>query len=272
MKLVLLIKQVPQATELPWDPRTGRLKREQSEGMMNPACKHALEAALRLKQAQGGEITVISMGPPEAEEVLREALALGADQAVLLCDAGLAGADTLATSYTLAQAVRAVCPDFDLVLLGCRTTDSETGQVGPQVAEELDLPAACEVEHLEIAGRALTVRRVSDDFLETLEMDLPALLTIATQEFTPRQTPLGGVERAFAQAQVRVLDAKAIGADPAKVGAAGSAGVMLRVYSPTAQKKGVLLKGAVKKSVQELLDRYGDRLGGLIGKDLGAEE
>ncbi|MFH1034929.1 MAG: electron transfer flavoprotein subunit beta/FixA family protein [Pseudomonadota bacterium] len=272
MKIVVCLKQVPMVTELPWDPKTGRLMRGQAEGMMNPACKHALEAALRLKQAHGGQITALSMGPPQAEEVLYEALALGADQAFLLSDPRLAGADTLATSHTLARAIQSVLPDFDLALLGCHTTDSETGQVGPQLAEELDLPAAFNVEHLELAGRTLTVRRVSDDFLETLALDLPALLTITTQEFLPRETSLGGLERAFAQGAVGRLDAAAIGADPAKVGVAGSAGQILRVYSPAAQKKGLLLTGAVKKSVQELFDRYGDRLGGLIGQDLASEE
>ncbi len=272
MKMVVLVKQVPQATELPWDAATGRLRREQSEGMLNPACKHALEAALRLKDSHGGEIAVISMGPPEAEEALYEALALGADRAALLCDPRLAGADTLATSHALALAVGAFCPDFDLAFLGSRTSDSETGQVGPQLAEELDLAAVFEVERVDMAGRTLTVRRVADDFLETLELDLPALLTITTQEFLPRDTPLAGLEQAFAQGQVARLDLEQIGADPASVGAAGSAGVMLRVYSPTAQKKGQLMKGAVKKSVAELLDRHGDRLGGVIGKDLGGQE
>lgn len=272
MKLVVLVKQVPMASELPWDASSGRLKREQSAGMMNPACKHALEAGLRLKQSEGGLLTVVSMGPPQAEEVLREALALGADEAVLVSDPRLAGADTLATSAALAAAVHAIRPDFDLLLLGCRTSDSETGQVGPQLAEELDLAAVFEVEHMELTGRSLTVHRVSDDFLETLELTLPALLTITTQEFLPRDTPLAGVERAFAQAEIRVMDMAAINADPARVGAAGSAGTILRVYSPTGQKKGVLLKGAVKKMAQDLLERHGDRLGGLIGKDLGGEQ
>jgi electron transfer flavoprotein beta subunit len=272
MKIIVCLKQVPMVTELPWDPKTGRLMRGQAEGMLNPACKHALEAGLRLKERHGGQLTALSMGPPEAQEVLYEALALGADQAYLLCDPRLAGADTLATSYSLARAIQSVQPDFDLALLGCLTTDSETGQVGPQLAEELDLPAAFNVEHLELEVRTLTVRRVSDGFLETLALDLPALLTITTQEFTPRETPLGGLERAFAFGAVRILDAEAIGADFSKVGDKGSAGHILRVYSPASQKKGVLLKGAVKKSVQELFERYGDRLGGLIGQDLASEE
>ena len=272
MHIVVCLKQVPMVSELPWDPKTGRLMRQKAEGMLNPACKHALEAGLRLKEQTAGRLTVISMGPPEAEEVLREALALGADEAVLLCDPRLAGADTLATSYTLARGIQAVAPDYDLALLGCHTTDSETGQVGPQLAEELDLPAAFNVEHLELLGRTLTVRRVYDGFLETLALDLPALLTITTQDFLPREIPLGGLERAFAQATVRVLDLAGIDADPAKVGDRGSAGRMLRVFSPAAQKKCLLLTGAVKKSVQELFERYGDRLGGLIGQDLASEE
>ncbi len=272
MKVVVCVKQVPMVAELPWDRATGWLKRELAEGMMNPACKHALEAALTLKERTGAELTVISMGPPAAEEVLREALALGADRGVLVSDRALAGADTLATSHTLAQAIRAVCPDHDLVLMGALTSDSETGQVGPQVAEELDLPAAVCVERMELIGRVLTVQRVSDGFLETLELDLPALVTITTEHFHPRPTPLAGLETAFAQGQVSVLDAAAIQADPARVGQRGSGGRIVRVYSPTAQKKGQLLTGAVKKSVQELLDQHGDRLGGLIGKDLAGGE
>ena len=131
MKLVVFMKQVPAVSELPWNPKTGSLRRDRAQGMMNPACRHALEAALRLKEAHGGEITAISMGPPSAEEILRQAMALGADRAVLLSDRRLAGADTPATSYTLSLAVRAMCPGFDLLLLGSHTTDSETGQVGP---------------------------------------------------------------------------------------------------------------------------------------------
>jgi len=271
MKLVVFLKQVPAVTEIPWDPASGRLRREKAPGMMNPACRHALEAALILKEQHGGELTAISMGPPAAEEILREALALGADRAVLLSDARLAGADTPATSYTLSLAVRAVCPDCDLLLLGNQTSDSETGQVGPHLAEELDLPSAINVEELKLEGGVLRVKRLCDNFLETLEMDLPALVTINTQGHPPRQVPLGGVEDAFSRGEFLVLDAEDLKADLARVGMAGSAGRIVKVYPAGGERRGELIKGAPKRCVLELLERHGDRLGGYLRKDLGGE-
>ncbi len=269
MRIVVFIKQVPAVSELPWDRKTGQLKRGAAQGMMDPASKHALEAGLRLKETHEAKLITICMGPPEAEEVLREALALGADRGFLLCDPRLAGADTLATSYTLARAVGAVSPDFDLLILGCHSADSETGQVGPHLAEELGLPAAAYVEKMDIKGHKLTVERVSDGWLDTLEMDLPALATVTTRAFAPRATPMAGVEQAFSGGEVFILSARDLRADPEHVGWAGSAGRVLRVYSPTTEKKGVLIEGAPKACVQELLERFGDRLGALVSKDLG---
>lgn len=272
MKLVVCIKQVPMVSEVPWDAKSGRLLRERVEGMINPACKHALEAALRMKREHGGEITVVTMGPPPAGEALHEAAAMGADRGVLVTDRRIAGADTLATSYTLACAIRKVCPDFDLVFCGCHTSDSETAQVGPQLAEELGVPGVAYVEHLELKGKTLTMRRLSDNFLETLEMDLPGLVTISTREYAPRYVPMAGVEEAFGKPEIEALDAGGIGADPSLTGRAGSATKILDVYSPSADKKGVVLKGAPKKIVEQLFEKFGDRLGGVIGRDITAAE
>ncbi len=269
MKLVVFMKQVPAVSELPWNPKTGSLRREQARGMMNPACRHALEAALRLKDIHGGEITAISMGPPSAEEILRQAMALGADRAVLLSDRRLAGADTPATSYTLSLAVRAMCPGFDLLLLGSHTTDSETGQVGPHLAEELDLPSAINVEGLTVSGGVLRAKRICDNFLEELEMDLPALVTVTTTGHQPRDIPMAGLEDAFSGGKFIVMNAEDIRADLYHVGWAGSAGRTLRVYAPEQKQKGSLIKGAPKKCVLELLERHGELLSGLIKKDLG---
>lgn len=271
MKIVVLMKQVPMVAELPWDRKTGQLRREAAEGMMNPACKHALEAALRLKDQHGAEITALSMGPATAEEVLREALALGADRAVLVSDSRLAGADTLATSYTLAWAVAMVAAEFDLMLLGCASTDSETGQVPPQMAEELDLPFAADAEEIELDHGLLRVRRVSDGFMETLELSLPAVVSVTTHGPKPRPVPMYGVEQAFDSGEVLVLDADDMAVDPSQVGWAGSAGAILQVYSPTADKQGQVLRGAPKRCVIQLLQEHGDRLGGILGKDLGGE-
>jgi electron transfer flavoprotein beta subunit len=271
VRYVVFLKQVPAASELPWDPKTGQLRREAAPGMMDPAARAALEAALRLQEAHGGQVLAVTMGPPQAEEVLRQALALGADRGFLLSDPRLSGADTVATSYTLARALGAVCPDYDLLLLGSRSADSETGQVGPHLAEELGLPAAAYVEELELAGRTLTASRMSDGFWETLEMDLPALVTVTPRGFAPRPVPLVGVEPAFGGGGVFVLDAGELRADLEHVGLKGSAGLIRRVRPAQARESGVLIQGSAKAAVEELLERFGRRLGGLAGRDLAGE-
>ena len=268
MKIVVCIKQVPMVSELPWDPKTGALKRDRSDGMMNPLCRNAIEASLGLKETLGGEIDVLSMGPPTAEEVLREAAALGADRGFLLCDPRMAGADTLATSFTLARAVEKVCPDFDLVVCGAGTSDSETAQVGPQLAVELGVPSVSRVDWIEPEDGLLRLGRVSDSFHEVLEMDLPGLITVTARANSPRYSRLAGVEDAFGEFDVAFLDAEALGADAGRVGAAGSATKILKVFSPRADKQGVVMKGAAKKVARRLLDEYSDRLGGYIGRDL----
>ena len=266
--MVVCIKQVPMVSELPWDPATGTLQRDLAEGMMNPSCRSALDAALRIRETKGGQITVITMGPPMAEEVLREAIALGADRGVLLTDRKMAGADTSVTSYTLARAIEKACPGFDLVLCGFSTSDSETAQVGPQLAEELDIPGVAYVDELEIVGRTVRMQRLSDNFLETLEMDLPGLVTVTTGRYAPRHVPLGGLQAAFSGAEILSLDAAAVGLDPDRIGVKGSATKILNVYSPTEGKKNIIMTGAPKRIVEQLFERFDDKIGGAIGQDL----
>lgn len=268
LKMVVCIKQVPMVSELPWDPKSGTLRRNVAEGMMNPACANALEAALQIKRRYEGEIVAISMGPPMAKEVLFEAVAMGADRGILLSDPQMAGGDTFVTSYTLAQAIKKECPDFDLILCGCYTSDSETAQVGPQLAEELDIAAVAYVEQLDIKDRTALIRRLSDDFIETLEMYLPGLVTVTPQANTPRYPQLGGLETAFDQPDIKVLGAGDLSLDPEKIGIKGSPTKIINVYSPTAEKKNVMLKGTAKKIVDEIFEKYGDRISGAIGKDL----
>lgn len=268
VKMVVCIKQVPMVSELPWDPATGTLQRDLAEGMMNPACRSALDAALRIKETAGGEITAITMGPPMAEEVLREAIALGADRGILLTDRKMAGADTSVTSHTLARAIERACQGFDLVLCGCSTSDSETAQVGPQLAEELDIPGVAYVDEIELSRGAVRMRRISDHFLETLEMDLPGIVTVTTGHYAPRHVPLGGLQAAFTGAQIDSLDAEAVGLDPEWIGAKGSATKIRNVFSPTAGKKNIVLTGAPKRIVEQLFDLFDDKIGGAIGKDL----
>ena len=259
LKLVVCIKQVPMVSELPWNPKTGTLKRELAEGMMNPACAHALEAALQIKSRQQCEITAITMGPPMAEEVLYEAMAVGADRGLLLTDPAFAAADTYATSYTLARTIEKHCPDTDLVLCGCYTSDSETAQVGPQLAEELDIPAAAYVEDFEIKGRTVRMQRVSDNFLEIMEMKLPGLVTIMDQVYAPRYPSLEGLINAYERSKIKNLSAKDLDLDADVVGQKGSPTKIINVYSPTAEKKNVVLKGTAKRLSMKFSTRTGKK-------------
>ncbi|HBB16057.1 MAG TPA: hypothetical protein DCZ97_03315 [Syntrophus sp. (in: bacteria)] len=272
LNIVVCLKQVPMVSELPWDPATGTLRRELAEGMMNPACRAALEAALRIREAQGGKITAITMGPKMAEEVLREAIALGADRGVLLNDRKMAGADTSVTSFTLARAIEKTCPEFDLVLCGFATSDSETAQVGPQLAEELDIPGVGYVDQIAVSGRTVRMQRLSDNFLETLEMDLPGLITVMTGAYIPRHVPMGGLQAAFDIADIVTLDAASLDLDPERIGVKGSATKILSVTSPLAGKKNVVLTGTPKRIVEQLFERFDDKIGGAIGKDLKADK
>jgi electron transfer flavoprotein beta subunit len=268
VKMVVCIKQVPMVSELPWDPKTGTLQRDLAEGMMNPACRAALEAALSIRDVEGGEIVAITMGPPMAEEVLREAIALGADRGILLTDRRMAGADTSVTSLILARAIEKDCPGFDLILCGAATSDSETAQVGPQLAEELAIPGVAYVGEIDVAGRTATLRRIADSFLETLEMDLPGLVTLTTGVHAPRYVPLGGLQAAYDAANIATFDAAALGLDPERIGAKGSATRILNVYSPTAGKKNIVMTGTPKGIVEELFSRFEDQIGGAIRRDL----
>ena len=268
LKIIVCIKQVPMVSELPWDSRTGTLKRDMAEGMMNPACKHALEAALQIKNHHLAHITTLSMGPPMAEEILRESLAMGADRGILLTDPRMAGADTLITSYTLARAIIKECPDFDLILCGRHTSDSETAQVGPQLAEELDIAAVAYVEKIEISGRRVRMQRESDDFLETLEMDMPGLITVTTSGYPPRYAPMSGLQDAFEAGDIVLRNMDDLGLESGAVGMKASPTRILDVYSPTARKKNIVLKGTPKKSAETLFDQFGDKLSGAMAKDL----
>ncbi|MDD2275450.1 MAG: electron transfer flavoprotein subunit beta/FixA family protein [Smithellaceae bacterium] len=268
LKIVVCMKQVPMVTELPWDEETGTLRRDLAAGMMNPACKHAMEAALQLREKYGASITAITMGPPAAEEVLREALAMGADRAVLICDAALAGSDTYATSYILARAIQKEIPGCDLVLCGAYTSDSETAQVGPQLAEELKVPSAAYAEHLEISGRTLRVRRLVDNFRETLEMECPALITVSMERYDPRYASFAGLNEAFAKTDLAVVDAKGLGITAVQLEACGSRTRVRRVFVRSAQKRNVVITGAAANAAAEFLDKYQRKISAVIGKSI----
>ena len=258
-------------TELPWDEKSGRLRRDLAAGMINPACKHALEAALQIKEKFAANVTALTMGPPAAEEVLREALAMGANRGILISDKRLAGSDTFATSLVLAAAIKKECPRYDLILCGAYTSDSETAQVGPQLAEELDLPATAYAENLEIKNRTLRVRRLVDNFRETLEMEFPALVTISMEKYLPRYTSLAGLENAFAEGNISVHDAEALGISDKTIERFSRTRVR-RVYLRNNQKENDVLTGTAASIVREFFNKYENRISAVIGKTIEEEK
>jgi electron transfer flavoprotein beta subunit len=219
---VVCVKQVPRE---PVFKRVGtyfKVDRDRTEGILNPGDRDALEVARELKEKGGGEVVAVSMGPSQAEEVLREALACGADRAVLLSDPAFAGADTLATARTLAAGVRKI-GDSCLVLCGARTLDSDTGQVGPQLAEMLDVPMASYVERVTLRRNGLRVERRMDGIRETLDVPFPALITVDRPQKKTGTVSLTSLEKAFRDLQVERWDLEDLGLNPAEVGWEGSA-------------------------------------------------
>lgn len=267
-EIVVCIKQVPMVAELPWDEKTGTLRREAAAGMMNPACKHALEAALQFKESHGASITVITMGPPAAKQVLHEAIAMGAGRGILICDPLLAGSDTYATSFVLARAIKKEIPGFGLVLCGAYTSDSETGQVGPQLAEELNVPAAAYAEHIDISGQTMRVRRLVDNFRETLEMEFPALVTVSMERYKPRYVSFAGLNRAFNGARIDVLSAAELAVTAADLEANGSRTRVRKVFIRKTMKENVRITGAAANAAAEFLDRYQRSISAVIGKSI----
>lgn len=216
------------------DAPRGKIVRSTDNCAFNPFDRPSLEVALNMKATHGGSVTVLSMGPPSAETSLREAMAAGADRAVLLSDPALAGSDTLATSTALCAGIKSLAP-FDLLLFGMRTSDSDTGQVGQQTAVLLDLPMLSGAMQIEAAAGILTVSRIMDGFSEIYELELPGALSVHPSAAVPRDAELAQIAEAFEDKTVDTLTADQLALDPLLVGDAGSP---TRVRSmQTAEKK-----------------------------------
>ena len=220
MNIIVCIKQVPDTTEVKLDPKTGTLIREGIPSIMNPDDKAGLEAALRLKQLHGGTVTALSMGPAQADKMMREALAMGADRAILLNDRKFAGSDTLATSSTLAAAIRKV--PFDLVITGRQAIDGDTAQVGPQVAEHLGIPNVSYVEQITMEDGSVVVKRQFEDRYQMQRVKLPCLLTALSELATPRYMTPGAIFRAYREQDVNVWSAADLDVSAEWLGLAGS--------------------------------------------------
>ena len=241
MQVIVCIKQVPNTTDVRIDPETNTLIREGVESIINPFDENAIEAALQLKDSLGAKVTVITMGPPQAESALRDALAMGADDVYLVSDRVLAGSDTWATSYALAQAIRKIGP-ADLILCGKQAIDGDTAQVGPGIAEFLDLPIVTYIRKLEVVDGKVRVERVFEDGFEVIETPIPVVLTVLKEMNVPRLPSLKGRMRAK-RAEIKTLSAADIEADPALIGLKGSPTRVVKIFSPPRKSGGMKLDG-----------------------------
>lgn len=232
MNIVVCIKQVPDTAEVKINPETNTLIRDGVENIMNPFDRQALETALILKDTSGAKVTVVSMGPPQATDILKEAIAMGADDAVLISDRALAGSDTLATSVALAAAVRKV-GECDLVLCGKQAIDGDTAQVGPEMAEHLGIPQVTGALKVALgADGRLLVERENESSCQTLAVTLPAVVTVTKSEKEPRFASIKGKMKAR-KAEIPVMGAAELEIDPKVIGLSGSPTKVLKIFTPS---------------------------------------
>jgi electron transfer flavoprotein beta subunit len=259
MHIIVPIKQVPETSNVKMDPETGTMVRTGVEAIVNPLDLYAIEAALRLREAHGGTVTTLSMGPPKAETALREAMAMGCDDGVLLSHRKFAGADTWATAYTLAQAISKL-EDVDLIICGERATDGDTGQVGPGIAAFLDLPLATYVGRIvEVTDSALRVERLVEGGAELLRTLLPAVLTVVKEVAYPRLPTLRGKQRAK-RTELPVWGPDEINADPAYIGLKGSPTRVVKIEAPKVAREGERLRVKSPEDVERVTTRIVDLL------------
>lgn len=255
MKIVVCIKQVPEVSEVKINPVTNTLVREGVPSIINPFDTYAIEEAVRIREQHGGEVVVLTMGPPQAEQALRESVELGADDTVLLCDRAFAGSDTLATSFALAAAIRKI-GDVDMVFCGKQAMDGDTGQVGPGIAEFLDLPLLTYVRKVEEIepGKKIRVQRMTDTGYDVLETKLPVVMTVVKEINEPRLPTLRTKMKAKKHEPKR-LTAADVNAPVEKIGLEGSPTVVAKVFTPKPRSGGEMLVGSPKEIANQIHDR-----------------
>lgn len=252
MKVVVLIKQVPDTTDIQIDRETNTLIREGVPSIINPFDTYALEEAIRLRERAGeGTVTVMSMGPPQVESALRKTIALGADDVVLLSDRAFAGSDTWSTSYTLAAGIRKL-GSCDIILCGKQAIDGDTAQVGPGVAQFLDLPQVTYVRKLDVEDGYARAERMMEDGYDVIRVKLPAVFTVVKEINEPRLPSLRGEMRAK-KADVTVWGRNDLDVDPAELGLDGSPTRVIRIFAPEQREGGTVFEGEVEECVDRLV-------------------
>jgi electron transfer flavoprotein beta subunit len=254
MNIIICLKQVPGTTEVKIDPETNTLIRQGIENIINPFDTYAIEEGVRLKEKYGGKVTVVTMGPSQAEAALREAISLGADEAVLLSDRAFAGADTWATAYTLSRAVLKL-GEYDLIICGRQTIDGDTAQVSPELSEMLDIPFIAYVSQVEeITDKNLKVRRMVEEGHEVIETTLPAVITVSKEINVPRLPSLRGIMKSKS-AKIETWGIAELGVDEGMVGLAGSSTQVIKVFFPQRISQAEILSGSTEEQVDSLIDK-----------------
>lgn len=257
MEIVVFVKQVPDTTEVKIDPQTNTLIRQGVPSIVNPFDKNAVEAALQLKEKHGGKVTVISMGPPQAKDALKECIAMGADEALLISDRAFGGADTLATSYTLAAAAKKL-GKIDMIICGKQAIDGDTAQVGPEIAEHLDMPQVTYVAKIDVDGETVRVEREHEEGYEVIETTMPILLTVVKSINEPRYPTVKGTMKANRK-EIPVWTVNDIEVNSEKIGLTGSPTQVRKIFTPKQRVQGEIIQAetareAVATLIQKLTD------------------
>lgn len=242
MNIIVCVKQVAEGSDVGIDKKTNTINRSGAKGIINPFDMYAIEEALRLREQFDGTVTVLSMGIPSAAETLKEAIAMGADNAILLSDRVFAGADTLATAYSLSKAVAKI-GDYDLVICGRQSTDGDTAQVGPALAEKLGVPHATCVSKVDsISGGHIKCHKLADDWYEIVDLVLPAVITVVKEINDPRLPTIRGVLKAK-KAKVEIWNSEDVGADKGACGLAGSPTRVVKTETPVHDTVSEIIEG-----------------------------
>lgn len=255
MKILVFVKQVPDTDDVKLDPKTGNLRRKGVASILNPLDANAVEAAIQLKERYGGTVAAISMGPPQAEDVLKKALALGCDEAYLLSDRAFGGADTLATAYVLAKAAEKV-GDYDLLLFGRHAVDGDTAQTGPATAAFLGVPQITLASSIDVQDGWVVCDRVLEDSTQRVRAKLPALVTVTGEINKPRYATPINIMKALKKPRT-VWNAEALEADPAMCGIPGSPSSTKKVFEPEKRNTNtVYFSGSAEEIAGQLADLF----------------
>ena len=257
MNIIVCIKQVPNTNEVRLDPVKGTLIREGIPSIINPDDKAGLEAALRLKDENGAHVTVLTMGPPQADEALREALAMGADEAILVTDRAFGGADTWATSSTLASAVKKL--PFDLIITGRQAIDGDTAQVGPQIAEHLGIVSISYAEEIKVENGFIKVKRLYDDRYHWLKAKLPCLITALAELNQPRYMTPKGIFNAYRKKEVKIFNRADLDVADENIGLQGSPTHVFKSFTKAVKGAGTVVTKDSQEAADWLLEKLQEK-------------